>query len=215
MKRGAIKFCFKAGLSATVPLVLVKRAYGKEALYRSKPFRWYSWFRDGRELIEDGERGGRPKSTRNEVNIVAVVDLVKNDRRIASRMIAESLNIPRICRPFDSDGGFGKEKVVYTFYSTLLDTWAKRRSSHILPSNYRNGRCRQKFFNKIVTGDETWCFACDHETKRQSSEWVGETSPWPKKLKFQRSHIKTISIFFLSQGVVHKEFVPEGKTVKA
>jgi hypothetical protein len=33
------------------------------------------------------------------------------------------------------------------------------------------------FFNKIITGDETWCFACDPETKRQSSEWVGETSP--------------------------------------
>jgi hypothetical protein len=38
-------------------------------------------------------RGGRPKSTRTEVNIAAVV--VKNDRRIASRMIAESLNIPK------------------------------------------------------------------------------------------------------------------------
>jgi len=32
------------------------------------------------------------------------------------------------------------------------------------------------FFNKIVMGDETWCFAYDPETKRHSSEWVGETS---------------------------------------
>ena len=32
------------------------------------------------------------------------------------------------------------------------------------------------FFNKlIITGDETFCFAYDPETKRQSSEWVGET----------------------------------------
>jgi len=70
------------------------------------------------------------------------------------------------------------------------------------------------FFNKIITGDETWCFACDSETKRQSSEWVDETSLRPKKLKFQRSHIKTLLInFFYSQGVVHKEFLPEGKTV--
>jgi hypothetical protein len=38
------------------------------------------------------------------------------------------------------------------------------------------------FFNKIITGDETWCFAHDPETKRQSSEWVGETFPRPKKL---------------------------------
>jgi hypothetical protein len=41
----------------------------------------------------------------------------------------------------------------------------------------------KKIFNKIVTEDETWCFAYNHETKRQSSEWVGETSPQPKKLK--------------------------------
>jgi hypothetical protein len=50
--------------------------------------------RDGKELVEDDERCGGPKSTRTEINIAAVADLDKNDRRIASRMIAESLNIP-------------------------------------------------------------------------------------------------------------------------
>jgi hypothetical protein len=103
---------------------------------------------------------------------------------------------------------------VCTLCSILLDTQAKGRSSHILPRHYRDGQCRQKLFNKIITGDETWCFAYDPETKQQSSEWVGETSPRPKKLKFQRSHFKTtLIIFFDSQGVVHKEFEPEGKTV--
>ena len=51
-----------------------------------KVFRWYSRFRDRRELVEDDKRGGRPKSTRTEiteVNIAAVADLVKNGRRIA------------------------------------------------------------------------------------------------------------------------------------
>jgi hypothetical protein len=41
----AIKFCFKADLSATETLVLVQKAYGNEALNRSKVFRWYSRFR--------------------------------------------------------------------------------------------------------------------------------------------------------------------------
>ena len=45
-------------------------------------------------MVED-ERGGRPKSTRTEVNIAALTELVKNDRRIASRMLAESLKIPK------------------------------------------------------------------------------------------------------------------------
>jgi transposase len=71
------------------------------------------------------------------------------------------------------------------------------------------------FLNKIIKGDETWCFPYDPETKRQSSEWVGEISPRPKKLEFQRSCIKTMLTIFDSQGIVHKEFIPEGKTVNA
>jgi hypothetical protein len=76
-QRVAIKFCFKAGLSATESLVLVQEAYGNEAVNRSNVFRLYSRFRDGRELVEDDERDGSPKSTRTEVNIAAVADLVK------------------------------------------------------------------------------------------------------------------------------------------
>jgi hypothetical protein len=69
-QRVAIKFYVKAGLSAIETLVLVQKTYGNETLNGSKVFRWYSRFRDGRELAEDDERGGRPKSTRTEVNIV-------------------------------------------------------------------------------------------------------------------------------------------------
>jgi len=44
---------------------------------------------------EDIERDGYPKSTQTEVSIAAVADLVNNDHQIASRMIVESLNIPK------------------------------------------------------------------------------------------------------------------------
>ena len=66
-----------------------------EAVDRSYVFRWYFRFRVGRDLVEYEQRGGHPKSTRTEMNIAAVADLIKNDHRIASRMIAESLNIPK------------------------------------------------------------------------------------------------------------------------
>jgi hypothetical protein len=45
-------------------------------------FRWHSRFREGRELGENDERGGHPKSTQIEVNIAAVADLIKNDHQI-------------------------------------------------------------------------------------------------------------------------------------
>ena len=73
------------------------------------------------------------------------------------------------------------------------------------------------FFKKIVTGDETWCFAYDPTTKRLSAAWVGETSPRRKKnLRFQKSCVKTmLGIFFDWQGVIHKGFAPEGETINA
>jgi hypothetical protein len=94
-QRVAIKFCFKASLYVTQTLVLEQKANRNEALNWSDIFSWYSQFQDGRELAEDEERGGRRKSNQTEVNIATVADLVKNDRWITSRMIAESLNIPK------------------------------------------------------------------------------------------------------------------------
>jgi hypothetical protein len=94
-QRVVIKFCFKAGQSATETLALVQKDYGNEDVNRSKVFRWYSQYRDGGELVDDDERGGRPKTTRTEVHIAAVPDFVKNDRRIASRMIFDYLNSPK------------------------------------------------------------------------------------------------------------------------
>jgi len=73
----------------------VLKDYGNEALNRSKVFSWYSQFRDGRGLVEDDERGGHPKTTRTEVNVATVDDLVKNDSLIASRRVAESFKIPK------------------------------------------------------------------------------------------------------------------------
>jgi hypothetical protein len=174
----------------------VQKAYGNEAVNQSNVYGWFPRFRDGRELVEDDERGGHPKSTRTEVNIAAVADLVKNDRRIASRMIAESLNIPNsvVLRILRED--FGKRKLCACFVLCSLtpeqreDQVASCRDIIVLADADKN------FLNKIITGYETWCFAYDPVTKRQSSEWVGETSPWPKKLKFHRSRIKTMLIIF-------------------
>jgi len=148
-QRVAIKFCFKASLSATETLVLVQKAYGNEALNCLNIFTWYSWFQDGRELVDDNERGDSPKLTRTEVKIAAVADLVKNDRWIASTMIAESLNIPKTVVLWILKEDLEK-RAVCTFCSILIDTSAKGRSSHILPRHYHDGRCRQNFFFTIL-----------------------------------------------------------------
>jgi hypothetical protein len=60
-------------------------------------------------------------------------------------------------------------------------------------------------------GDETWCFACGSETERQSSECVGETSPSAEETEISKvPHQDHVDNSFDSQGMVNKEFVPEG-----
>jgi hypothetical protein len=52
----------------------------------------------------------------------------------------------------------------------------------------------EHFWENIITGDETCCFAYDPATKGQSAEWVGQNSPKPKKLRFQKSRMKMMLI---------------------
>jgi hypothetical protein len=162
-QRVGMKFCFKACLSATGTLLLAQEAYWNEVLNRSKVFRWYSRFRDRREPVEDDERSDRPKSTLTDVKI-AVVDLAKNDRRIASRMIAESLNIPKIIVLRILKEDLGKRKFCARFVPHSLTPERREGRVTFCQDIIGMADADKNFFNKIITGDETWCFAYDPET---------------------------------------------------
>ena len=70
------------------------------------------------------------------------------------------------------------------------------------------------FLSRVITGDESWLYNYDLETKQQSSQWKTPSSPWPKKARQVHSNIKSMLIvFFEIRGFVHKEFVPPGQTV--
>ena len=127
-------------------------------------------------------------------------------------MIAEPLNIPKTVVLWI----LGKRKLCAHFVPHSLTPEQREDRVTSCQDIIATADADKNFFNKIIIGDKNWCFACDPETKRQTSEWLGETSPWPKKLKFRRSCVKTMLIIFSdSQGVVLKEFVPQGKTENA
>jgi hypothetical protein len=72
----------------------------------------------------------------------------------------------------------------------------------------------ENFLKNIVTGDETWVYGYDVETKTQSSQWVSETSPRSKKARQVLSNVKVMLIaFFDYEGFVYHTFVPRGQTV--
>ena len=71
----------------------------------------------------------------------------------------------------------------------------------------------ENFLKTIVTGDETWVYGYDFEIKAQSSQWVGQGSPRPKKARMSRSIMKVMLVFFDWQRIMHHEFIPRGQTV--
>jgi hypothetical protein len=67
---------------------------------------------------------------------------------------------------------------------------------------------------RIVTGDESWCYACNPETKRQSVTWLTPKKPKVQKVTMQKSRVKTMLTAFSDvEGIIHHEFVPEKQTV--
>jgi len=72
----------------------------------------------------------------------------------------------------------------------------------------------EKFMGQIITGDETWVYGYDPETKCQSSQWKSAESQRPKKVRQVRSKVEVMLIvFFDMEGIVHYEYVPQGQTV--
>ena len=94
-QRVAIKFCCKVDFSATKTVELIQKAYGDAALSRTTIFEWHKRFREGRESVKDDERSGRPTTSRTDDTIAAVDKMVKEGRKVTSRLIADTLGIPK------------------------------------------------------------------------------------------------------------------------
>ncbi|KAK3787594.1 hypothetical protein RRG08_034297 [Elysia crispata] len=68
------------------------------------------------------------------------------------------------------------------------------------------------FLGRIITGDETWVYSWDPETKRQSAEWRDFDEPRPEKVRRKQGALKVI---FDMNGVILRWPVPIGTTINA
>ncbi|KAK3799631.1 hypothetical protein RRG08_059677 [Elysia crispata] len=72
------------------------------------------------------------------------------------------------------------------------------------------------FLGRIITGDETWVYSWDPETKRQSAEWRNFDEPRPEKVRRKQGALKVMHmISFDMNGVILRWPVPIGTTINA
>ena len=89
----AIFFCVKLGHNATTTRGNLQQAFGDDEVSRAQAFCWQKMFSEGRTLVEDEQRSGRPSATRTSDNTAQVRELVRFDRRLTVIMIADEVNL--------------------------------------------------------------------------------------------------------------------------
>ncbi|UYV65531.1 hypothetical protein LAZ67_3004610 [Cordylochernes scorpioides] len=171
-------------------------------------------FSEGREDVNDEERAERPSTSTTDEKINEVEKMILANRRITVREVSEDLNISiSSCHSiFIND--LGMRRVAAKFVPKLLNCDQKQHRMNIANEMLDSVRDDPNLLQRVITGDEAWVYGYDVETKAQSSQWKLPHEPRPKKARQVRSNVKVLlTVFFDCRGVVHHEFLPQGRTV--
>jgi len=176
-QRICINFSFKIGKPATETYQLLQQAYGEDEMGRTQVFDWFRRFKEGRTSVESDPRSGRPSTSRNEELIAKVRTIFRNNRRLTVREIADDCGISvGSCDAILTDD-LHMKRLCAKFVPRLL-THDQREQSQKIARDLFERLCEDvQFLKNVVTGDESWVYGYDPETKQQSSQWKGPTSP--------------------------------------
>ena len=124
-------------------------------------------------------RSGRPSTSRTADNVERVKRMVRVDRRLTVQMIADELEINRKIITED----LGMRKICVKMVPKLLDDDQKERRVEVCQDILEHLQTEPDLLQRVITGDESWIFEYDPETKRQSLQWKCPLSPKPKKAR--------------------------------
>ncbi|KAJ8963444.1 hypothetical protein NQ318_018924 [Aromia moschata] len=76
---------------------MLREVYGNECLSRTQVFEWFKRFKEGRETTEDDSRPGQPSTSKTNENIEKIGKLIREDRGLSIRGLAEITGIDKEC----------------------------------------------------------------------------------------------------------------------
>ena len=94
-QRTNIKFLVKLGKSGNEIREMLVQVYGDDAMKKTAVYWWVKRFSEGRESVTDEERSGWPTTSRTKENIAKIRQILRENRRLTVRSIAEQANIDR------------------------------------------------------------------------------------------------------------------------
>ena len=211
-----IKTRVALGISATSICQELETAYGDQAPCYSTVQRWAKLFKDGREVVEDDPRCGRPITSLTPINIELVRQAVEENPHITYIEIEAETSLSR--------GTI--ERILQD--SLKLRKVTSRWIPHFLSDENRAERvaaCRENLamFSEgkwrlydIITGDESWIYWRQIGRKSANASWIGEGETPRTVVRRSQFEPKTmISVFFRTTGLVHLSALNRGETINA
>ncbi|UYV66671.1 hypothetical protein LAZ67_4002504 [Cordylochernes scorpioides] len=130
-------------------------------------------FKAGRISIEDDPRQARPKFQRTDENVQKITDLIKENPRTTLLELEQDTGISKttIGRIVTED--LKLKKTPAKFIPRFLTNEQKLCRLATCEDMLEMTRTDPEWKDKIITGDETWVYGYDPETKPQSAEWRG------------------------------------------
>nr|XP_050030238.1 protein GVQW3-like [Dermacentor andersoni] len=159
---------------------MLQEALKEDCISRSQSRRWHKAFKEGLEQVADKCRSGRPTTTTTDENVDRVREVLRSDRRLSIQQIADTLYMSTFAVHRTVTEDLQMRKVCSKLVPKVLVEDQKEpralRGKELLDSIQN----KPDFVNSVATGDESWMFENDSESKRQSSE-CRTTSSSPQK----------------------------------
>ena len=152
---------------------MLVQVYGGNAMKTTAVYKWVKRFSEGRESVIDEERSGTATS-RTEENITEVGQIVRENCRLTVRSIAEQVNIDRETVREILTEDLDMRKVCAKMVPKDLAKEQKQRRVTICQDLLKR---QDDILDRVITGDETWVYQYNPETKRQSAQWKTANSP--------------------------------------
>jgi histone-lysine N-methyltransferase SETMAR len=213
--RAVIKFLVKEGITPKIIHDRLQAVYEDRApSYYIVKF-WANQFKWGRQSLEDDPRSGRPSTATDPEMCRKVEEFVLTDRRIKVSQIATEMGISHGSVFEILHNKLGMSKVSARWVPKML-TAAQREMRVVLSQENLDllNADSIKFFDSLVTGDETWVHYYDPETKNESMQWKHLDSPPPRKFRTQPSAGKLMAtVFWDIEGLLLLEWMPNKTTI--
>ena len=151
----------------------LQNVYGNGALKYATVCKWVRCFNDGLESIENDLRMGRPVSVLMEKNVATVKTLIEEEARYTMQETEELSGIHSSSVLKMLHERLGLRKICVRWVPHLLTDEQKqsrvRLASQVIEKYNKCDPCR---LEQIVTGDETWIYHFQPDSKAKNKVWV-------------------------------------------